>query len=241
MTVTIEVVDDPARGAAAMMVGAALGGGEIVLAGGSTPRSANQQFVTAVRTVGFDLSKTRFWIGDDRCVGPDDEHSNYRMIEESLLGPLSDLTQPVIHRIKGELGPEAGADDYEHQLREAGTPKFDLVLLGLGPDGHTASLFPDQATVSERERLVVGVPEAGLEPFVPRITMTFPALTHSRDVLVLAEGSSKADAVAAAFGPDAWPDPHVPSSLLAADVKHLTVLLDRDAAAKLPDGGGRQP
>jgi 6-phosphogluconolactonase len=236
---TIEVVEDPARGAAAMMVSAALGGGEIVLAGGSTPRSANEQFVTAVRTVGFDLSKTRLWIGDDRCVGPEDEHSNYRMIQESLLDPLADLARPVIHRIKGELGPEAAAEDYERQLREAGTPKFDLVLLGIGPDGHTASLFPDQAALSERERLVVGVAEAGLEPFVPRVTMTFPALANSREVLVLAEGSSKADAVAAAFGPDAKPDPHVPSSMLASDVKNLTVLLDREAAAKLPGGGGR--
>lgn len=236
---TIEVVEDPARGAAAMMVSAALGGGEIVLAGGSTPRSANEQFVTAVRTVGFDLSKTRFWIGDDRCVGPEDEHSNYRMIQESLLGPLDDLARPVIHRIKGELGAEAAADDYERQLREAGTPKFDLVLLGIGPDGHTASLFPDQAALSERERLVVGVAEAGLEPFVPRVTMTFPALANSRAVLVLAEGSSKADAVAAAFGPEAKPDPHIPSSMLASDVKNLTVLLDREAAAKLPGGGGR--
>ena len=236
---TIEVVEDPARGAAAMMVSAALGGGEIVLAGGSTPRSAYEQFVAAVRTVGFDLSKTRFWIGDDRCVGPEDEHSNYRMIQETLLGPLADLAQPVIHRIKGELGPHDAADDYERQLREAGTPKFDLVLLGIGPDGHTASLFPDQATLSERERLVVGVPEAGLEPFVPRVTMTFPALAHSREVLVLAEGSSKADAVAAAFGPEATPDPHVPSSMLAADAKNLTVLLDREAATGLPDGGGR--
>jgi 6-phosphogluconolactonase len=235
---TIEVVEDPARGAAAMMISAALGGGEIVLAGGSTPRSAYEQFVTAVRTVGLDLSRTRFWIGDDRCVGPENEVSNYRMIQESLLGPLAAVSRPVIHRIRGELGPEAGANDYERQLRDAGTPKFDLVLLGMGPDGHTASLFPDQGTLSERERLVVGVPEAGLEPFVPRVTMTFPALANSRDVLVLAEGGSKADAVAAAFGPEAKPDPHVPSSMLVSEVKNLTVLLDHEAAAKLPDGGG---
>ena len=79
MTVSFEVVDDPARGCAALMVGAATGGGDIVLAGGSTPKAAYVHFVEAVRTVGLDLSATTFWIGDERCVDPDDELSNFRM------------------------------------------------------------------------------------------------------------------------------------------------------------------
>jgi 6-phosphogluconolactonase len=93
-------------------------------------------------------------------------------------------------------------------------------------------MFPDQESLSERSRLVVGVPEAGLEPYVPRVTMTFPALVNARQIVFLATGESKAGAVAAAFGPDAKPDPHVPSSLLpshAKDVKDVKVLLDRDA------------
>jgi 6-phosphogluconolactonase len=237
MTLTIEVVDDPARGCAALMVGAALGGGHIVLAGGSTPKAAYAHFVEAVQTVGLDLSRTTFWVGDERCVEPDDERANYRMIKESLLDPLADRPKPTLHRMMGELGPEAGADDYERTLRDAGSPRFDLVLLGIGPDGHTASLFPRQPSLAERERLVVGVREAGLEPFVPRISLTVPALVASRHVVFLATGESKAEAIARAFGPGAKPDPATPSSLLAPEAKLVTVLADRAAASLLPGGG----
>ncbi len=115
------------------------------------------------------------------------------------------------------------------KLRAAGPPRFDLVLVGIGPDGHLASMFPDQGSLSERSRLVVGVPEAGLEPFVSRVTLTFPALVNARQVVFLATGESKAEAVAAAFGPEAKPDPHIPSSLLPPLAKEVKVLLDRDA------------
>ena len=234
MSVELEVLDDPARAAAALMVGAAIGGGHIVLAGGSTPKAAYEHFVDAVRAVGLDVSRTTFWLGDERCVPPDDERSNYGMIKESLLDPLASASNPpTIHRMQGERGPEEGAADYERVLRAAGPPRFDLVLLGIGPDGHTASLFPHQRSLSERDRLVVGVPEAGLEPFVPRITLTVPALGASRQIALLAAGESKAEAVAKAFGPDARPDPHVPSSLLAPHAQQLTVLLDAAAAREL--------
>ncbi len=238
MTVSFEVVEDPARAAAAMMVSAALGGGEIVLAGGSTPKAAYAQFVGAIREVGFDPSQTRFWLGDERCVQRGDKLSNFEMIEESLLEPMADLAEPIVHRIKGELGPEQAADDYERQLHDAGSPKFDLVLLGIGPDGHTASLFPDQPSLSERSRLVVGVPQAGLEPFVPRVTLTVPALAAAREVVFLVSGSSKADAIAAAFGPGSEPNPHVPSSLLVPEAERITVLMDADAAARIDVDSG---
>jgi 6-phosphogluconolactonase len=234
VSVELEVLDDPARACAALMVGAAIGGGHIVLAGGSTPKSAYESFVAAVRKVGLDVSRTTFWLGDERCVEPDDERSNYRMIEGALLDPLAALSSaPAVCRIKGELGPEEGAADYERELRVAGPPEFDLVLLGIGADGHTASLFPDQESLSATDRLVVGVAEAGLEPFVPRVTLTLEALTQSRQIVLLASGGSKADAVAKAFGPGAQPDPHVPSSMLTAAAKPLTVLLDPAAAARL--------
>jgi 6-phosphogluconolactonase len=232
MALEIEILDDPARACAAMLVGIAAGGGHIVLTGGSTPRAAYGEFVEAVRTVGIDVSGCVMWFTDERCVPPEDERSNYRMVRESLLESLGDLPQPTVHRMRGELGPQAGAEDYERSLRNAGSPRFDLVLLGIGPDGHLASMFPDQASLSERSRLVVGVPEAGLEPYVPRVTLTFPALVNARQIVFLATGESKAEAVAAAFGPDAKPDPHVPSSLLAShakDVKDVKVLLDRGA------------
>jgi 6-phosphogluconolactonase len=233
MTVEIEVVEDPARACAAMMIGAAAGGGDVVLAGGSTPRAAYNEFVETVRAVDLDLSDTVFWFGDERCVPPDDERSNFRMVKESLLEPLGDGAPFEVHRMKGELGPSDAADDYERELREAGSGELELLLLGIGPDGHTASLFPDQESLSERLRWVVGVPEAGLEPFVPRVTFTLIAIAAARQVVVLAAGPSKAAAVAAAFGPDAVPTPQVPSSLLATLGNEVKVLLDAGAASRL--------
>jgi 6-phosphogluconolactonase len=233
VTVEIEVVENPARACGAMLVGAALDAGHVVLTGGSTPKAAYAELVTAVRNVGLDLSETTFWLGDERCVDPDDDRANSKMIQESLLDPLADVTVPTFKRMKAELGPDEGADDYERELNEAGAPTFDLLLLGVGPDGHTASLFPDQPAVLDRSRLVVGVEMAGLEPFVPRVTFTFTALAKARRVVMLVSGASKAEAVAAAFGPDARPDPHVPASFLAKEVPELLVLLDPAAAARL--------
>jgi 6-phosphogluconolactonase len=232
MTVSFEIVDDPAKACAALMMGAAMGGGDIVLTGGSTPRAAYQHFVEAVQSVDLDLSQTTLWIGDERCVDPDDDRSNYKMIKESLLDPLGDGA-PRFERMKGELGPERGAEDYEEILRRAGTPVFHLLLLGIGSDGHCASLFPGQDSLTERQRLVVGVPHAGLEPFVPRISMTLPTLTRTRQIVFLAVGDSKADAIARAFGPDAEPDPATPASLLVPEANVISVLIDDAAASQL--------
>jgi 6-phosphogluconolactonase len=243
MALEIEILDDPARACAAMLVGIAAGGGHIVLTGGSTPRAAYGELVEAVRTVGIDVSGCDMWFSDERCVSPEDERSNYRMVRESLLEPLGKSGElPTVHRMRGELGPQDGAEDYERSLRDAGSPRFDLVLLGIGPDGHLASMFPDQESLSERSRLAVGVEQAGLEPYVSRVTLTFPALVNARQIVFLATGESKAEAVAAAFGPDARPDPHVPSSLLAShatDVKEVKVLLDRDAGKLIESAAGR--
>jgi 6-phosphogluconolactonase len=192
-----------------------------------------EELVQAVRTVGIDLTQTTFWFGDERCVPPDDERSNYRMVKEALLDRVDETNQPQVRRMQGELGPFDGADAYERELRDTAPPLFDLVLLGVGPDGHTASLFPDQPTLAERSRLVVAVEEAGLEPFVPRITMTLPALASAREVAFLAAGDSKAEAIAAAFGPGAKPDPHVPSSMVAPLANEVFVLLDLAAAGRL--------
>jgi 6-phosphogluconolactonase len=238
MSVSFEVVEDPAHACAALMVGAASGGGDIVLAGGSTPKATYEHFVQAVQQVGLGLGGTTLWVGDERCVDPADERSNYRMIRESLLDPLGDRPDlPVIHPMHGELGPEVGAAEYARLLEESGPPEFELLLLGIGPDAHTLSLFPGQAAVSEREKLVVGIPEAGHEPFVPRISMTFAAVALARTVVLLASGDSKAEAIARSFGPEATPDPTVPCSLLAGAAKELVVLIDPAAASQLPDQG----
>jgi 6-phosphogluconolactonase len=227
----LEVVADPALACAAALSDVAAAGGQIVLAGGSTPRAAYQ----AVSKEGWGAAV--LWFGDERCVPQDDERSNYRMVRESLLDPILEAGggagRPEVHRIEGELGPAAAADAYEAAVRDAGRPPFDLLLLGLGPDGHTLSLFPDQETLSERSRWVIGVERAGLEPFVPRVSLTLAALASARQVMFLVTGAGKADAVAAAFGPGARPDPHVPASLVPEIADDVIVLLDAAAAAKL--------
>ena len=233
MSLQIEVLEDPARACSAMLLSAVLGGGDVVVTGGSTPRPAYEELARAVRAVGHDLRNSTLWFSDERCVPPDDELSNYRLVKQSLLDPLSDLPRPAVRRIRGELGPSEAADAYERELDEAGEPEFALALLGLGPDGHLASMFPDQPSLSERSRMVLGVEEAGLEPLVPRVTLTLPALANTEQVVFLVTGADKADAVAAAFGPDAEPDPHVPASMLVPLAKELTVLLDPPAAGRL--------
>jgi 6-phosphogluconolactonase len=228
MVVTLQVSDDPASACAELIAAAVAERGHLVLAGGSTPRAAYE----AAAANDNDWSGATVWFGDERCVAPDDERSNFRMVKESLLDRLSGT--PSVHRIEGELGPDEAAASYEGALTAAGPPEFALVLLGLGPDGHTASLFPRQPTLSVRERLVVGVREAGLEPFVPRVTMTFPALAAGRRIVFLVSGESKAAAVSAAFGPDAKPDPKVPASMLPPFASEVTVLLDPAAATGVP-------
>ena len=234
MSIELEIVQDPARACSAVLLTAVLAGGHIALTGGSTPRQAYQELAQAVRELEIDLGDTDFWFGDERCVAPEDELSNYRLAKETLFDPLEDLMSAGVHRIRGELGPHAGAEAYELELAEAGAPPFELVLLGLGPDAHIASLFPDQPALQEESRTVVGVPEAGLEPFVPRVSLTLPALARTRQLVILVSGESKAEAVAAAFGPDSQPDHHFPGSLIARRVDEVMVLLDPGAASRLP-------
>ncbi len=233
MTAEIEVLDDPASACAAMLLSALLHGGDVVLTGGSTPRPAYDELTKAVRSVGGDISSSTIWFSDERCVPPDDDRSNFGLVKHALLDPLADTTAPSVRRIRGELDAEKAADAYERELHEAGEPEFALMLLGLGPDGHCASLFPDQPSLAERARLAIGVPEAGLEPFVPRVSLTFSALAMAKHTVFLVTGESKADAVAAAFGPGARPDPHVPASMLVPLANRLTVLADRGAASRL--------
>jgi 6-phosphogluconolactonase len=237
MSLEIDVVEDPARACSAILLSAVMAGGHVVLTGGSTPRRAYQELAQAVRELGVDLGDTDFWFGDERAVPADDDRANYKLAKEALFDPLQDIASVQVHRIQGELGHERAAEAYESELREAGAPPFELVLMGMGPDGHTASLFPDQATLGERSRLVVGVPEAGLEPFVPRVSLTLPALSKTRQMVFLVEGEAKAEMVARAFGPDAQPDRGIPASLLPPLVDELQVLLDPSAAARLPTQG----
>ncbi|HEV3054297.1 MAG TPA: 6-phosphogluconolactonase [Solirubrobacteraceae bacterium] len=228
----VQVVDDPARECASLLVATAKAGGGIALAGGSTPRAA-YQLAAADPTA---WASAVIWFGDERCVAPDDDRSNFRLARETLLDPLAAAgVEPAVHRIRGELGPHAAADAYEVELggvTERAAP-LDLVLLGIGPDGHTLSLFPNQETLSERSRWVVGVDNPGHEPLVPRVSLTFAALESVGRVVFLIAGAEKADAVAAAFGPDARPGTPIPASMVAEFADDVLVLLDPPAAAKL--------
>jgi 6-phosphogluconolactonase len=225
----IVIVESVASAAAERIAARVRAGGSIALSGGSTPRAAHEK----VAAMGLDWSRTALWFGDDRAVAPDHEHSNYKMAKESLLDHI-DGDAPEVHRIRGELGADEAARAYEEELRGAfgdGLPQLDLLLLGMGPDGHTASLFPRDAALSERERLAVGVPVPGMAPLVPRVTLTLPVLDAAHEVVFLISGDDKADAAARAFG-DA-PSPETPSSLVAPDPGNLTVLIDEAAAARL--------
>ena len=212
----------------------------MALAGGTTPNAVYPLLRSQPRVGRVDWSRVEFFWGDERAVPPDDPESNFGTAYRMFISQLPNVRPEAIHRMQGEAADlDAAALTYETELRLAfgvrgeRPPEFDLIWLGLGPDGHIASMFPDQRSLSEDSRLVVGVEEAGLEPYVPRVTFTFPALALGKRVVVLVAGEEKADAVAAAFGESAKPDPHVPSSLLASVASDLVVLLDSAAASGL--------
>lgn len=236
MSIEIQVVDDPAQVCADALTAAAATGEHIVLTGGSSPKHA---YELAAGQQPESWRGAKLWFTDDRCVGPEDDLSNFKMVKESLLDPLERAGVEVefCRRILGERGYEEGAIEYERELEHVGggpgAIRFELVLLGVGSDGHICSMFPRQESLEERARFVVGVPEAGLEPFVPRVTLTFTALSHAKRVLVLATGESKADPIAAAFADDAPHIPDVPASLLPEHVEDIVVILDEAAASRL--------
>jgi 6-phosphogluconolactonase len=219
--IDIVVVDDPAQAVAERLAEAARAGGHVVLTGGGSPRIAYER-AAALQS---DWTGVQLWWGDERCVPQDDERSNYGMAKAALLDRVK---VGKVHRMRGELGRDEGATLYEQEL--GSLERFDLVLLGLGPDGHVASLYPEQPTLDETERRVVGA-EAKLEPYVDRITLTLPMLRRAREVLFLVAGESKAEAAHAAFAGE--PTRATPGSLVRATDGQTTAVLDAAAAARL--------
>jgi len=220
------VTPDPAGAAAERLAEAVARGSHVALAGGSTPRAAYER----AAEMDLDWSRSTLWFGDERCVPPDHEHSNYRMVAGALLERITG-EPPQVRRIEGERGPEDGAAAYEAELQSAfgdGIPQLDLILLGLGPDAHTASLFPGDQALGEQERLAVGVPTPGMAPLVSRVTVTLPVVNGARDVVFLVSGEDKAEAVGRAFGGGS--DPSAPASLVAPAAGSLTLIADPAAA-----------
>jgi 6-phosphogluconolactonase len=201
---------------------AARGVAHISLAGGRTPAATYRLLPQLVA----DWSDVHLWFGDERCVPLDDPDSNHALVVQTLLAQPLDPA-PQLHPVTGaEASPSAAARTYEKELRAAlpgDPPQLDLALLGLGEDGHTASLFPDDPLLDERERLCV--PVHGTKPPFERVSMTLPLLRAARQVVVLAEGSGKAWAIGAML---AGPSPRVPASMLAdAEVE---LIVDRASA-----------
>lgn len=218
----VEDAEAAAQACAERLADAVRAGGNVVLTGGSTPRRA-YELAAALEP---DWSAAHVWWGDERCVPPDDERSNYRLAKEALLDRL-ERGPAVVHRIEAERGADVAATAYEAEL-EGRT--LDLLLLGVGPDGHTASLFPHAPGLEQRQRLVVPA-QPGLEPFVERVTLTPAAIGGASAVLFLVTGAEKAEAAARAFeGP---PDPGTPASLVRSRAGENAAILDRVAASRL--------
>jgi 6-phosphogluconolactonase len=218
----IHISDDPAREVADLLADQAARGGSIVLTGGSSPVRA-YRLAAALQP---DWGEVSVWWGDDRCVPPDDERSNYRLARENLLDLLETPPREV-HRIRGELPPERAADELDEELVGV---ELDLMLLGLGPDAHMASLFPGSPQLEVEDRRATWGP-AGLEPFVDRVTMTLPTICASKQIVFIVTGADKADAVAATFGGEIGKA--APASLVRLAPVPVEVFLDAPAGSKL--------
>jgi 6-phosphogluconolactonase len=203
----------------------------VALAGGSTPRAVNALLVAPPRRAKLDWSRVVFWFGDERCVPPDDDQSNYKMNRETLLDPLG-IHAAQVHRMRGEDDPSAAAADYDVVLRrELGeAPRLDLILLGMGPDGHTASLFPGTIAGMDKDKLCIAhyVPQLGRW----RMTLTPRAINAAHHVAITAGGAEKADALHGVLEGPKQTDVY-PSQLVHPTNGELRWLVDAAAAAKL--------
>jgi 6-phosphogluconolactonase len=196
--------------------------GHITLTGGTTPARAYE----LAAELKPDWSSTEVWWGDDRCVPPEHEWSNYGLAKRTLLDRIA-VPPAAIHRIQGELGAERAADEYDRELDGV---TLDLVLLGMGSDGHIASLYPHTPGLGERARRAIPA-EAKLEPLVDRVTMTIPVLESAPLVLFFVAGAERAAAVRRAFAEP--PSEATPASLVRSRNGDTVAILDPAAAQEL--------
>ena len=221
---------------AAQAAAAARGVARIAISGGNTPKRTFEMLAGESQFSTFPWDKTDlFWV-DERCVPPDDKDSNYRMTRLAMLDKVP-LAADRVFRIEGELDPTEAAARYEAAIRNrfrlegAQLPVFDLVALGMGPDGHTASLFPHTEGLHELTRIVI--PNHVLQKETWRVTLTSPVINQGRKVVFLIGGADKADVLSQVlsdkYDPETWP-----SQLIQPKSGELLMLLDQAAAAKLP-------
>jgi 6-phosphogluconolactonase len=208
----------------------------VALSGGKTPEQLYRRLVSSSTARMSEWDDTHFFFSDERCVPPDNSESNFHLADQALFHPLK-IHEDRIYRMQGEHpNPDAAASDYEQLLRGAtnastGWPELDLVLLGVGNDGHTASLFPGTDALRENDRAVT----VGHAPSNPRnrLTLTLGVLNHASVVLFLASGDSKAAIVQRILEPRQQADRQLPAALVRPQRGRLIWLLDRPAAASL--------
>lgn len=214
------------------------GGGtfRLALAGGTTPKAMYALLAGSPLAKRLDWRRTAVFFGDERCVPPEHADSNFRMASETLLTPLN-VSQDRVFRMRGEDEPEQAARQYEERIRKefggsAGAwPRFDLILLGLGEDGHTASLFPGTAALNERQRLVV--PNQAPQGTRQRLTFTLPLINQARTVLFLVSGKGKAPVLRSVLEDPAADPRTYPAKLVSPEEGRLIWFLDRAAASGL--------
>lgn len=209
----------------------------VALAGGSTPALLYALLAAPPFREAIAWENVELFFGDDRCVPPDHSYSNFRMVNETLIRPLG-LAGVRCHRFLGEMPDHAAAArEYEERLRTAfgatgcEAPRFDLILLGMGPDGHTASLFPHSPALNETSQLVTAA-APGLEPFVPRLTLTLPVLNSAENILFLVSGADKAATLARVLDGES-DEQALPSQSVRPAAGGPIWLVDREAAAAL--------
>ncbi|HXC66365.1 MAG TPA: 6-phosphogluconolactonase [Nitrospiraceae bacterium] len=209
----------------------------IALSGGTTPETLYRALTSPAFARGFDWSRTTFFFSDERGVPPDDPRSNYALASRVLFTPLN-ITPSQIYRMAGEaLDPQAAAHTYEQQLRRAtnappsSPPILDLVLLGLGEDGHTASLFPGSPVLRDNQSLIA-VSQSPKDP-PTRLTMTLGVINRASVILFLVAGTGKAEVVRAILDPKTEAERQLPASLVAPENGRLIWFLDGAAAAGL--------
>lgn len=208
----------------------------LALAGGSTPKRVYEQLADPFFRMRIAWERAHFFWGDERCVPPDDGESNYLMAKRALLDPLS-IPPARVFRMKGEMEPpEAAARDYQNAMKaffrqDLSIPRFDFMFLGIGNDGHTASLFPRTAALDESERWVVSNRVEALQ--ATRLTLTYPVLNAARRIVFLVSGEGKSEIVREIFREDASPN-RFPAQRVRPDAGELIWLLDRPAASKIP-------
>jgi 6-phosphogluconolactonase len=204
----------------------------LVLSGGSTPRPVYQALAQPGKAGEIDWYRTHIFWGDERAVPPGHPDSNYRMAKQALLDHVS-LPPENIYRIHGEFHHQDSAKDYQGQIKNYfgnQEQRFDLVLLGLGADGHTASLFPESEALEENHLWAAANYAPSQQAW--RITLTYPALLNSHQVIFLVKGSGKAEIVKRIIQ-DPQNSTQFPAAAVAAGHPNLTWVLDQDAASLL--------